>query len=417
MREYKLGVSLLFVWFCFFIGLGSAKTAELKISAKALELKTLEDYGYKDFYVNKFDFYSCKEYTVSFQNDTNYFVFPIMQTAIELEGSPNGTEYLKIYLNNEEVEELRFLEWESNNIVYFPQDKWLKENLVKVCIRTSSNVNKIGFLAKTKIGLFESFYFPKNEGLKLELETKTPFVGRQFKINAVAKNYGSKDVRVTMYYRKNELEKALKELSILKGETSKSGFVPKCKERDKEGKCIIPGELKIKYDAVANKPILMSVLPAVMEFTGPFGQKQYLLSDRPQISVLEPQNDISAEIILTKDKVEKEEIFEVNVVMKNISEKEIENVNVWLIAGEKKVEKFVPLVNSGETKEVIYTTKIESAGKYEIYCEVSYNGEVSECERTFLTVTEKSVEIEAIMTILAGLFGLGLVAYYFYFKK
>ncbi|MEM4326557.1 MAG: hypothetical protein QXZ13_00080 [Candidatus Diapherotrites archaeon] len=386
------------------------------ILATPIEVKSLEELGYKDFYVNEFNTYYCKEYSLSFQNDVNAFVFPIMQISSEIQGYPNGTEELRIYLNNNLVEELDFFEPVNNKLVYFPKEMWEKNNTLKVCIKTSFNINKIGFLAKTRIGLFESYYFPKEDGFKLELETYEPILGKQFKISAVAKNYGSKDLDVSIYYRKSELEKVLKELSILKGETAKKGVVPKCEKRNENNECIKPGVLKLSYDAVANKAIQMSILPAVMEFTDVFGNKQILLSNRPEVYVKEPQKDIMAEIVMKKDKIPKNQVFEVSVLLKNISEKEINDIKVDLDTPQGKISQNVARISKNEIMEVKYNIKIEEAGNYDLGCEVFYNENKIECKKTNLIITNEFVNVETIMGILLGLIGLGVLAY-FYFKK
>ncbi|MEM4261396.1 MAG: hypothetical protein QXI10_00350 [Candidatus Diapherotrites archaeon] len=386
------------------------------ILATPIEVKSLEELGYKDFYVNEFNTYYCKEYSLSFQNDVNAFVFPIMQISSEIQGYPNGTEELRIYLNNNLVEELDFFEPVNNKLVYFPKEMWEKNNTLKVCIKTSFNINKIGFLAKTRIGLFESYYFPKEDGFKLELETYEPILGKQFKISAVAKNYGSKDLDVSIYYRKSELEKVLKELSILKGETAKKGVVPKCEKRNENNECIKPGVLKLSYDAVANKAIQMSILPAVMEFTDVFGNKQILLSNRPEVYVKEPQKDIMAEIVMKKDKIPKNQVFEVSVLLKNISEKEINDIKVDLDTPQGKISQNVARISKNEIMEVKYNIKIEEAGNYDLGCEVFYNENKIECKKANLIITNEFVNVETIMGILLGLIGLGVLAY-FYFKK
>lgn len=388
-------------------------------SAQALEEVSFKQSGYDDFYINDFSSSSCTTYDISFAHDVNALVTGILSLKADFKPTPGDFESVSVFLNNDKIgEELNPGDFKAGLArVVLPGQFLQKTNSLKVCGKTSGTVNKLVVFADSEVGLYDTFYFPREDGLTLDLETYSPFVGRTFNIDAVARNYGTKDADVSLSYRKQDLEEALAEINILKGETSKSGTVPKCLERDKALKCTKPGILKISYEAVANKAVPMSVLPAIMTFTNVFGEKESTLSNRPQIGALEPPKDIQAEVFIEKDRLIVNRETGVVVRLKNISEHEVNGVAVALSGSLPQTDGVVvSSIKPNETREVAFKTKPVQTGNHEIGCAAKYNLVQSDCPAISVNVEQAGISAEIVFPILFAIIAIGVFAY-FYSRK
>jgi len=273
--------------------------------------------------------------------------------------------------------------------------------------------------ADSEFGLYYAPFFPEEEGFKLELETYQPIVGIPFKIDAVAKNYGSEDTEVSLSYRRGELEESLEEITILGGETSKKGIAPKCLERNDNADCITPGEYRISYSAVANKAVPMTLLPAQLGFLNTFGETRNIQSDRPSIEAFEPKHNISAQIFVEKDNPKVGETIPLKVKIKNTGKIRITNISVGLRTGLETIEegaKTIAFLDADQSTELSFTAKGISKGEYLLGCMVAYNNKSLECGQTSVLLDSEELSGEILIGVGFVLIALAVFGY-FYFKK
>jgi len=399
-----------FIMSVFLLGNANAKTIE------EFDFKSL---GYKDFYINDFNKEGCVNFDFSYSSDLNGYVFPIFTLKADFPKDPKNMAKIMVLVNGVEVKELKYDDFMVGVAhVWLPKNVFGKTNTIKVCGKTSKTQNKIGILADSYFGIYETAYFPDSGGLTLELETYNPYVGRIFKIDSIARNYGSQDVEVELFYRQKDLEEKGAQLSILKGETSKKGVVPKCIARNANSECEKPGTLRITYYAVPQQAIEMSVLPSVMAFKNEFGERQTIFSNTPMIKSIDYPEKITPQIFTKSDKVFAFEPIKLVIKLKNNSAQTIQNISLELkgdLEGQSGPIK-IASIQPDETKEVEIVAKPVDAGNYQINCIAKYEDENSECKPSLIRIEKKGFSLNEILPLLLAL--ASVVAFiYFYTKK
>jgi hypothetical protein len=388
-------------------------------NAKVIEEFDFKSRGHKDFYINDFNKEGCVNFDFSYTSDLNGYVFPIFTLKADFPKDPKNMAKIMVLFNGVEVKELKHDDFMVGVAhIWLPKNNFTKNNSIKVCGKTSKTQNKIGILADSYFGVYETFYFPDSDGLTLELETYNPYVGRVFKIDSIARNYGSQDVEVELFYRQKDLEEKGAQLSILKGETSKRGVVPKCVARNENSECEKPGVLRITYYAVPQQAIEMSVLPSVMAFKNEFGERQTIFSNTPMIKSIEYPEKITPQIFTKSDKVFALEPVKLLIKLKNNSEEAIQNISLELkgdLEGQSGPVK-IQTIQPNEIKDVEIVAKPVDAGNYMINCVVKYNDENSECKTLIIRIEKKDFAINEILPLLLAL--VAIIAFlYFYTKK
>tara|TARA_Y100000310_G_scaffold193496_1_gene193443 strand:+ start:5213 stop:6439 length:1227 start_codon:yes stop_codon:yes gene_type:complete len=382
---------------------------------------SFKEQGYQDFYINGFGEYDCKKYNFVLNQDLNSAVFPVFSLNAEFSPQIESDASIIVFFNDDNsIAELKSTDFENNIArIWIPREKVSENNNIKVCGKTSFSVNRILVSADSEFGVYYAPFFPKEDGFKLELETYQPIVGIPFRIDAVAKNYGSEDSEVSLSYRREELEEYLEEITILGGETSKNGTAPKCLERNASADCIVPGEYRISYSAVANKAVPMTLLPAQLGFLNTFGETKNIQSDRPSIEAFEPKHSISAQIFVAKDNPLIGEAIPLKVKIKNIGKTRINNVSVDLRTGLEiigEVTKTIAFLNADQSTELSFTAKGINQGEYSLGCMVTYNSKSLECSQTSVLLDSEELSGEILIGIGFVLVALAVFGY-FYFKR
>ncbi len=387
---------------------------------QTLHEDTFKSLGYQDFYIRDSNFFACSNYTFPVPNDTNADALAVLSLKVAYLPSQGGTPILDVYLGDDKAPLAEFLPQDLTNgfaRIVLPRDRLGGgKNLVRVCGKASPG-NTIWISSGSAYGLYKIPYFPKGRGLVAGLETYKPMVGVPFEIVAIAKNYGGEDAQVSLSYRRLDLKQSLPEASVLDGETSKTGVVKKCTQWGENSKCLQPGELKITYKAVANKPVPMTLLPAVMVYSDVFGEET-VISNRPDIGALD-SNRVIAQVLLENDKSFAGQKIPIKILVKNTGIP-ASNISVKIRTGLEvggDEEKTIASLSEGQTEEVTFTAMAAQPGNYELGCSFSYEGRQFECQSTNILLEPQAFTPELIGAALLTIAGLAVFGYFYYYKK
>ena len=182
---------------------------------------------------------------------------------------------------------------------------------------------------------------------------------------------------------------------------------------------MIPGEYQISYLAVANISGPMSLLPAILSYEDVFGETRQVESNRPNIGVLEPEDELSAQIFLDKDNPFTGEEIKTKIRVLNKGKTRINNIDVSLLTGLEVIgeeNKEIDFIETGQTKEVAFTAKGLTTGEYSLSCNVQYNGKEIDCSKTKISITTESLSNEILLGIGFVIIALATFLYY-YLKK
>ena len=389
-------------------------------NASTIDETKFSEQGYSNFYINGSDSFDCAKYEFIYSKDINAQVFPVISLKVDFFPNSDGKAEIITYFNDDNVlAELKPTDF-TNGFARIPliKEKMKENNVFRVCAKTSYSINKIGILADSYFGVYSMPYFSKINGFKLKPETYRPFENDPFDIEIVALNSGSEDVEITIKYRKDQLEEYLEEISVLKGETSKTGIIPKCKEYA-NNECSVPGEFKQIYTVVANKAVPMTLLPATMEYTNIFGEKVNMLTDRPSIEAIIREHEISGQIILSSDSINAGEKITAKIKLKNQGKTKINNLKTEIKSGLEIIgenSKEISSIDPGKEETVIFEATGITAGNYVVGCEIFYNEKSFSCTEADLIVKTEKIKTEILAGIGFLIVSLAVFAY-FYFKK
>src|SRR3989344_2994684 len=196
-------------------------------TASIIQESPFSSRGYTDLYINEAGAEKCKTY--GFHADADGRNFGIISLHAGLAPVPRSSSKITVLFNTEKLAELGYTDMPGGLArIPVPRGLMAQSNELLVCGRTSSSGAPITVYADSEFGVYSGAYFPEGEGFRMDLETYAPIVGVPFEITATARNYGTEDINVSLSYRKAELERAAPEVSVLEGETSKTGAVQKC---------------------------------------------------------------------------------------------------------------------------------------------------------------------------------------------
>ncbi len=388
-------------------------------SAATMQEFGFNDLGYKDFHISGPGIEKCADFDFIYRGELNARAFEVLSLRAGFAPDEKSGAKIAVHFNGGKISELGSEDF-ANGIarVQMPPGKLREKNSVGVCAKTSSIVNDITVYADSKFGVYDGAFFPNGDGYKLELETYEPLAGVPFRVEAVASNYGTEDAYVTLSYRKLELERAAPEVSVLDGETTKSGTAPKCIEWNDGGTCAKPGRFGISYYVVAHKAVPFTLLPSVMRFTNIFGEEQAMLTNRPDLGAVEPPQKLSAKVALSNDKLYTGSEIPLKITVQNISRERVQNISISAKTGLELVgdgTKVAESLEPNQSQDAVFEVRGPAEGAYAVGCSVEYESRVLECETASVTL-QKGIGVEIISSVLLALLAAAAFAY-FYFRK
>ena len=385
--------------------------------AVPIEEFSFSEQGYPDFYINEADSFDCTRYDFVYENDLNSGLFPIISLKVDFSPQSTGEATITVYFNsNDPIAELKSTDFSNKTArISIPINEIRENNNLKVCGKTSFSINSIKISSDSTFGVYSAPFFPEENGFELELETYRPIVGIPFNVDAIVRNYGSEDVSVNLTYRKEALEENTPEVTVLSGETTNSGLVPKCVERNEEGECTVPGVYKISYVMVANRAVPMTLLPAQMSYTNIFGEEVKLQTNRPSIEAFNAAHQLTSQIFLDKDNPFTGETIPVRVSIRNIGTTKVVQTVITLKTGLEIIGKGFRVIDSleaGQTSEAIFNVKGITEGNYSLGCNITYNNKTLECTKTSVSLETSGIGNEVLIGIAFILLALAVFAYY-----
>src|SRR3989344_5822448 len=337
-------------------------------SAATVQEFSFKDKGYSDFHISGADTEKCTNFEFVYQGELNGRNFDVLSLKAFFAPAAKSNAKITVLFNGEKVSELASEQFSLGIArVQMPLGKLAQNNTVRVCATTSSAVKDITVFADSQFGIYSGAFFPNRDGYRMELETYEPQVGVPFRVDAVARNYGTEDAYVTLSYRKTELERAAPEVSVLGGETSKSGTAPKCEEWDLNGTCAKPGTFSISYHVVAHKAVPFTLLPSVMMFTNIFGEDQTVLTNRPDLGAVEAPQKLSAKVALSNDTLYSGNDIPLKITVQNISKGRVQNISVAAKTGLEMIGEGTKTVDSlepSQSQDVVFGVRGPDEGAY-----------------------------------------------------
>ncbi|MCR4369505.1 MAG: hypothetical protein NUV67_06400 [archaeon] len=376
---------------------------------------TFKSQGYEDFYINDFEAFDCKRYDFVSQ-DLNAGQFPVFSLRAEFLPASGRNAFLTVYFNDDnalaKLTKQEFTQGVAR--IWLPREKFFETNNLKVCGNTSLSVNIIKVSSDSSVGVYETAYFPKKGGLVMELDSYEQIVGNEFIARAVAKNYGSENAQVMLTYRKDYLEENTPEVTVLKGETTREGVVPKCTRYDSQGECNSPGELSIEYVLVTNRAVPLTLLPPIMTYTNIFGEEQRVESNRPNILSIEAPQTLAVQLSVEKDGLFAGDEIPITIKLLNIGKTIERSVVVELVTGLEATKGAMEIsaIEPGKSAEVNFAAKGLATGQYSVGCMVTYSGRALECENTTVTLSQKGIGGEILIGIGFLLVAAAVFAYF-----
>jgi len=101
--------------------------------------------------------------------------------------------------------------------------------------------------------------------------------------------------------------------------------------------------------------------------------------------------------------------------MLNKGKTRINNIDVSLLTGLEVIgeeNKEIEFIETGQTKEIVFTAKGLTTGEYSLSCNVQYNEKEVDCSTTKISITTENLSNEILLGIGFVLIALAVFAYY-----
>ncbi|MDD3084004.1 MAG: hypothetical protein PHP82_03205 [Candidatus ainarchaeum sp.] len=358
----------------------------------------LSKFGFEETRLEEFNSFKC--YSIVFDSDildqTNN-LHPILSIYADFVGKENDSSYISIELN-----ENRQIFWKENFVCdnRCVARMFLEEinagDRINFCIKTGAS--KITIFSDSKIGFYDT------PVLKIKnISPNEITLGERSKMQIVIENSGSKKADVFVQFVAEDLRSLIEITSfdIVEGDASATTTIQ-------------PNESKEFVFYI--KPIFISNynLPSSeLFFENIFGENQRILSNHPQLSVIEPDQ---AEItIIGKDIKENEFSFIVKIK------------NKWGIALDGNLILFPKdlvdsykekiLINPFSEKEFVFVTKKLSQGNYFINAQLNTTDFNYLSESIFFPIIEQNFLFEIFFSLFAILLAIIIFLTIYFSKK
>ncbi|MBN2126836.1 MAG: hypothetical protein JW703_00415 [Candidatus Diapherotrites archaeon] len=401
----------------------------LSVFAQETEL-VFSDLGYSGIVFDSLNESKCIE--MDFMSDVNSFqLIPVFSLHFDFFGQKNNTSFASVYLNDSLINE--FSSFELANIsgsdtsvngwkrIYVPSDAIKKSNKLKICAKTSNSSPKIEFFSDSFFGWYSAPAIEREKSFEMNLLDEA-VAGKDLTVLITLKNYGAVEQKVSVIYRKSELENRTPWVKFVSGKSTFSGTVPPCSEWNSFG-CVKPGEATFSYLIRIGKVGKLSLLPAILEYENFFGDKiSGIESNRLYLDVVAPKVELAPILVVPDSTHFIDSEIPIKLIVKNIGVVDAPSINLSLFSSPElsvsatSFESFE--LKAAESKEfdLILLSSVE--GIHSIECNalipdylLSFN-----CEKTMIAFENPGVPLELIASAVLAIIGI-IVLIYFYFKK
>lgn len=392
--------------------------------AETINETVLANAGFEDFVVEGQNTEKCREIQFISTAPSNTDAFAVFSANVEFLPVASTESSISVYFNGLKLSELKADKFKASFArVELPKSKTLETNKIKVCLKTSYSTTKIVLKKESTVGDYLKPDFSEKDSFKLAIEPYSPKLFEEFKVTATLKNSGSEDAVVTLKYRKDHLENETPETSLVKGKTIIEGMkVEKCKQRAQDGKCLLPGTASFEYYLRPKISGTITLLPAVAEFENIFGEQVVLESNRPDITITEPEVKIRSFISVPKKEYVAGEKATLLLIMSNDSYTPALSVTGKIEPSSNLgAAEQVFLLDSIEGKETVekeFTLTSAQPGVYEVDCSVIVgDGSALPCEKATIEFKEPGLSPQIAGGIVLLLIGAAVYGYIFYIRK
>ncbi len=402
--------------FCliFFMVLVQGVFAQYSSDAFLFE-KSFEEMGYAIFVVGSPNTTNCIDYNflipnkIDLADSGNFTIFTLNFTVLPVNSRKSK---ITVSLNDSNIESFetakaKCIEQNCTERILLPREKIFSEkNSLKVCPTTSSTVSQIWINQNSKIGIYRMPFF-KKEDFILTPESNVVLVGKDVKVGISIKNSGSIDAKVDLNYIKPIVEEKIeiKSFKVLEGETRWSGTIK-------------AGETKkFEYTIKTMGPTQMSLPASIACHENIFNERECIISNYPQLKIIEPEKKISA-VLIANELNNINETAKAQIVVKNSGSQTLTNIPVYLNVPEelsvKSESQLISTINPNETKFLDYEISSKKAGTFNIGCQLVYtdtNSNFASCNQAKIVFEGKKIDMPLIAGIILLIIGIAIYAY------
>jgi len=398
-------------------------------SAFALTYKetTLKGLGYANFEAEGIEIQDCTEIEFLKTIDLNYETRPIFSVHVEFLPLAGKRDEINVFFNNslEPIAALKpkdFLNGWAR--VKLPFSRFEEKNHINICVRTGEIGNKIVIHNDSTIGYYSKADFEEEGAFYISVTPASPDLLDEFRVDVVLRNFGNEDANVVLKYRKDYLERETPETMLVKGKTILTTNIEKCTERDGLGRCANPHEVTFAYYLRPKIKGMISLLPAIVEYTNPFGEIVAVESNRPNVIIREPEIKVKAFVKIPEQEIIVGQNIGTKIIVTNEGARTLQNIEVKILnnrlglSGSDKA--LIDVLTGKETREFPFTLKAIEAGKREIGCTITYldqNLLKTGCTSAFVEVKKPYIPIEVIAGALLTIAAAAFFAYLYWIKK
>ncbi|MCX6801035.1 MAG: hypothetical protein NTZ73_02510 [Candidatus Diapherotrites archaeon] len=326
--------------------------------------KTFSELGYPGLNVETVRSTNCSTINFSVPQETlNSDLFPIFSLKMEYYPMLGGDSRITIKLDNSREIKILPMDFSCDEEcwarVSVPKEEMGAENSAEICAISGKSTSELVLLSESKIGFYDTPVF----SLRKE-SPGTILLGQKAKLKIIATNSGSKDANVFVQFISPLTREAIEITSfdVVEGESSARTVIKSGETR--EFVFYIKPTLASGYNLPA----------AVLFFENVFGEEQKVVSNHPQLEVIEPK-DVKVVIVASKPEGKS---FSFLVEVKN--NRMVPFQGLLKISNQELVEGAISPISvpPNSDKQFSFVAKNLSVGDYSIFATVedenaSYN--------------------------------------------
>jgi len=368
----------------------------LTVQGETIKEETFASIGYEEeLLLEEANQKKCIE--ITFFDEFNSEEFTILSVHKEFTPNIQGEARIVVSLNNEIISVINSGKEKEFERIIIKKEKLKEKNVLKMCAFSSDSITKIRVLNDSIIGNYKTAFFPENS-FKKEVVSKEIVVGKEISIKTSLKNYGNEKAFVEII----DGDAGRKDIELVKGKSSFEGEIKAGEE------VFLEFTYRIKDETTR-------VLPnAEAYYLNEFGEKEKIESNYPEIipftgKALEPIIMLKKQINSVGEKSEIEIVI-INNSLNAVYDTEVNFLFPAEVLIENKSKKFEVI----QPKETVYfktELKSNTAGEFELGCELVSGNDKTECSKTGIIFEENTIPKELILGSIMALIGIIIYAY------
>ena len=372
----------------------------LSCTAFAYEVP-LSSFGFNSISVEKQSSRECKDLNISLPDSAlSENGSGILSLQADFNAYLDDSSYISVSVNDCKEQIL----WPENfsctqscwTRVFIPE---LKQGPVKVslCAVLGGSTKSVSLGDNSFVGIFDTPV--------LQIQNESPskiFLGERAKMSIVVTNSGTKEasIFVQFIHPDTRAKVPISSFDIVEGDSSASTI-------------LAAGETK-KFDYYIKPSMVSSYnLPsAALFFTNIFGEKQSIISNHPQMSVVD-QLKLETSFIVLNEK----NPYQIKLLLKNNSSDTFTGKAIISPQTAFDTPVIDVEVQPSSEKEITFSTKDLPAGKYSFFATVSDSNDTYTSNAVNLEVEQTSTPFQIIFAVVCVIIGAGIFAWIYFARK